>query len=174
MSETTDRDVRDVLMFEAGMREPRPLNAVDQGHSRLHRPQYEPRDGEGVVSEDVIPMVHAFINQRDALGTAKYGKPLTTFDGRNSIRDAQEEAGDLLNYLTKLVAEWEVVADLLEDCARYLGFNGEPSAEGYELLLRAQDTAARMRRDVARVEPASAAYRTPTERLAAMDAGGER
>lgn len=154
------------------------------------------------MSEDVIPMVHAFIDSRNDAGMGTYGKPLTTFDGRNTIRDAQEEAGDLLNYLTKWAAEWPVIANLLDQAADFVGYfeslfpgevdryiqRGGAPVTADQLVV----TAGRMRGDVdltsarsscpcddckARISDAhtfaSAAYRTPAERLAAMHAGGD-
>ena len=46
------------------------------------------------MNEDVIPIVHQWIDGRDAEGTIKYGQPLRTFDGRNTDTDAIEEALD--------------------------------------------------------------------------------
>ena len=133
------------------------------------------------MDKDVIPMVHAFIDSRDAAGMETYGKPLTTFDGRNSIADAQEEAGDLLNYLTKLRSEWGAIADLLEQSADAIESMWEfwesavcPTSEQIAAThVKLRETAARMRQDTARTEPSGAAYRTPAERLAEMSAGGE-
>lgn len=42
---------------------------------------------------------------RDALGHRKYGKHLTPHDGRDSLRDAYEEALDLAVYLRKAMFE---------------------------------------------------------------------
>lgn len=41
------------------------------------------------------------VRQRHAYGLAKYGQPLKTGDGRDTIEDARQEAGDLLQYLWK-------------------------------------------------------------------------
>lgn len=38
---------------------------------------------------------------RDHLGQTKYGQPLMSEDGRDTIQDALEEVGDLLHYLYK-------------------------------------------------------------------------
>lgn len=143
------------------------------------------------MDEDVIPMTIAFLRERlgaeaepavaliqarNDFGTAKYGKPLTSFDGRNTIADAQEEAADLLNYLTKLRHEWDEVAGMLERAAIACEWwSGKPMDPPSAPIVRAQelrDTAARMRQDIARIEPNPSAYRTPAERLAAMDVEG--
>lgn len=49
------------------------------------------------ASEKVI----STIQQRYEFGLNKYGQPLMTQDGRDTFRDAQEEAADLLQYLYK-------------------------------------------------------------------------
>jgi len=154
MSDTTDRDVRDVLMFEAGMRAAR-----DEERALLHR---------APLDEPVIPMVHAFIDSRDAVGQETYGKPLRTFDGRNTIRDAQEEAGDILNYLTKLRREWDVIADLLDRASAYVAMDYLDD-DAVELSDELLETAAKMRGDIASVTATSLAYQPPADRLAAMD-----
>lgn len=38
---------------------------------------------------------------RDLFGQTKYGQPLMSEDGRDTIKDAVEEIGDLLHYLYK-------------------------------------------------------------------------
>lgn len=43
----------------------------------------------------------SLIECRDAFGRSKYGQPLRLKDGRNTIEDARQEAGDLLQYLFK-------------------------------------------------------------------------
>lgn len=63
--------------------------------------------------KNVIPAVHAFIDARDKAGWETYGRPLTTWDGRDPGMDALEEALDLVNYLMKLRIEREQVSNLL-------------------------------------------------------------
>lgn len=41
------------------------------------------------------------ILERDAFGRNKYGQPLRSEDGRDSIEDARQEVGDLMNYVYK-------------------------------------------------------------------------
>lgn len=45
------------------------------------------------------------LHEREAYGRAKYGTPLMTDNGRDALRDAWEEALDLLTYLTQLRLE---------------------------------------------------------------------
>ena len=46
---------------------------------------------------DVVPLIQA----RADFGLAKYGQPLMSGDGRDTLEDARQEAGDLLQYLFK-------------------------------------------------------------------------
>jgi len=43
----------------------------------------------------------ALVRERDAFGRAKYGQPLMSEDGRNTLEDARQELGDLAQYLYK-------------------------------------------------------------------------
>ena len=43
----------------------------------------------------------SLINARRLYGLQKYGQSLMTEDGRNTMEDAKQEAGDLLQYLYK-------------------------------------------------------------------------
>jgi len=49
------------------------------------------------ASDDVLSLIKA----RHAYGLQKYGQGLMTEDGRNTMEDARQEAGDLLQYLFK-------------------------------------------------------------------------
>ncbi|MFD7835544.1 hypothetical protein [Streptomyces sp. NPDC059761] len=62
-----------------------------------------PHKGGEPVQERLIEM----IKQRRALGIQRYGRPLETFNGRNPLQDAWEEALDLATYLTQLQMEQE-------------------------------------------------------------------
>jgi NTP pyrophosphatase (non-canonical NTP hydrolase) len=53
----------------------------------------------------VLPHAIEFLEQRQRDGISKYGKPLTTQDGRTTEIDALQEAGDLLMYLMKQCME---------------------------------------------------------------------
>jgi len=39
--------------------------------------------------------------ERDAFGQEKYGQPLMSNDGRDTIKDIEDEVGDALHYITK-------------------------------------------------------------------------
>ena len=56
-------------------------------------------------SKSITDLVHEVINQREKIGMAIYHRPLTAFDGRDTLQDAIEEAADLLQYLVKLKVE---------------------------------------------------------------------
>lgn len=43
----------------------------------------------------------ALSEKRDAFGREKYGQPLMSDDGRDTMQDAVEEIGDLMHYLYK-------------------------------------------------------------------------
>lgn len=47
------------------------------------------------------PELSALVRERDAFGRAKYGQPLMSDDGRNTVEDARQELGDLAQYLFK-------------------------------------------------------------------------
>lgn len=119
--------------------------------------------------EDVIPMTVAFLRERlgaeaepavalimarDKFGQAKYGKPLRTFDGRKTLKDRAEEIADDLNYTIKFMDEWGEVAGLLEETAEFIEVI-EPQLTCYpeEVIEELRETAARMRRDIDRIEP---------------------
>ncbi len=67
------------------------------------RPGDQALPAEG--QEDVFPLVIEDLKTRLALGTARYGQPLQTFNGRDALRDAYEEALDLTVYLRQALAE---------------------------------------------------------------------
>lgn len=52
-------------------------------------------------------MVQADLDARLALGVERYGQPLQPHNGRNSLRDAYEEALDLCVYLRNALYEQE-------------------------------------------------------------------
>ncbi len=56
---------------------------------------------------DVLPLVVEDLHARVAKGTAEYGEPLRTFNGRDALRDAYEEALDLALYLRQEMEERE-------------------------------------------------------------------
>ena len=59
---------------------------------------------ERTAENCIVPQTEetiSLIECRDAFGRSKYGQPLRLKDGRNTIEDARQEAGDLLQYLFK-------------------------------------------------------------------------
>lgn len=63
--------------------------------------QQLPADGKQNVSE----AVKTDLDKRIALGIQRYGKPLQTFNGRDALQDAYEEALDLVHYLKQAIME---------------------------------------------------------------------
>ena len=55
--------------------------------------------------QEVLPLVEADLRSRIAKGTAEYGEPLSTHNGRDALQDAYEEAMDLSLYLRQAIAE---------------------------------------------------------------------
>lgn len=60
---------------------------------------------KSVTGPAVWDLVLADMCARDRMGTAKYGQRLTPGDGRDSLRDAYQEALDLAVYLRKAIYE---------------------------------------------------------------------
>lgn len=57
---------------------------------------------------DTVPVVdqlHAYLDQRRALGVRRYGVSLQAGNGRDALVDALEEAIDLVQYLAQAVIE---------------------------------------------------------------------
>jgi len=48
-------------------------------------------------SKEIIQL----IKERDEFGYKKYGQHLTSQDGRNTVEDARQELGDLMQYIMK-------------------------------------------------------------------------
>ena len=48
---------------------------------------------------DVFVLVHRDLEERNRLGWKQHRKPMLTSDGRDSLRNAYEEAQDLVVYL---------------------------------------------------------------------------
>lgn len=71
-----------------------------------------PTRGRACVQDALI----AAIENRKALGIARYGRPLETHNGRDALQDAWEESIDLAAYLTQMRME---DYDLRMECARY-------------------------------------------------------
>jgi hypothetical protein len=56
-------------------------------------------------STEVFALVHADLDARNRKGTAEYGSPLYTFNGRDALWDAYEEVLDLAVYLRQTIEE---------------------------------------------------------------------
>jgi len=54
------------------------------------------------------------IDERTEYGLKKYGQPLMSKDGRNSIEDARQELGDLIQYVFKAILNHEDVNEIYE------------------------------------------------------------
>ena len=76
----------------------------------MDKPQPSPINFGISVSESLIQTLEKLgdsgpaidlIKQRTAFGIKKYGQPLMSEDGRNTIIDALQEAGDLMQYIWK-------------------------------------------------------------------------
>jgi hypothetical protein len=63
------------------------------------------------LTKNITDMVIEDLRGREALGKAKYGKPLLPFDGRDTMRDLYEELLDAAHYIKKLMVERERGAD---------------------------------------------------------------
>jgi len=67
--------------------------------------QFLPGGGEITFGDDVGQRLLADMRARDALGRQKYGTALQAHNGRDVLRDAYEEALDLVVYLRQAIAE---------------------------------------------------------------------
>jgi len=65
----------------------------------------EPMPSEGTVN--ILPLVVADLQERDAVGTVKYGTTLQANNGRDALMDAYQEALDLCMYLRQAICERE-------------------------------------------------------------------
>lgn len=72
-----------------------------------YKEQAMPVKNDGPCIQD---MVIADIEQRKAIGLQRYGTLLQPFNGRDSLRDAYEEALDLCQYLRQAIEERELKA----------------------------------------------------------------
>jgi len=70
-------------------------------------------DGAGTIEQklpegkgsNVGELVKKDIDERIKVGTQRYGEPLRSFNGRNALVDAYQEALDLVNYLRQCLDE---------------------------------------------------------------------
>jgi len=58
-------------------------------------------DKDHCCYSDACDCMSVLVKRRDAFGRAKYGQPLMTKDGRDSVEDAMQELGDLAQYMFK-------------------------------------------------------------------------
>jgi len=58
-----------------------------------------------LAGEPITALVHTDLEARSAAGLASYGRPFTSHDGRDSLRDLYEEMLDAVQYLRKLIHE---------------------------------------------------------------------
>lgn len=56
---------------------------------------------ENIDSPEQRQAAISLINARDQFGRQKYGQPLMTEDGRDTIEDSKQELGDLIQYIMK-------------------------------------------------------------------------
>ena len=66
---------------------------TDALKSWISRQEHIPKDDRASAEK--------LITERDAYGFDKYGQHLMTIDGRNTVEDARQELGDLLQYCYK-------------------------------------------------------------------------
>lgn len=59
-----------------------------------------------------FPEAEELSRDRATFGEAKYGQPLMTEDGRDSIEDAKDELGDFCHYLQKAIMNGEDIRKL--------------------------------------------------------------
>jgi hypothetical protein len=60
-----------------------------------------------MIEKTIFDLVRTDLEARDRLGWKQHRRPLLANDGRDSLRDAYEEALDLAVYLRKALAERE-------------------------------------------------------------------
>jgi hypothetical protein len=58
-----------------------------------------------VTEQTIFDLVRADLGDRDRVGWEQHHRPLLANDGRDSLREAYEEALDLAVYLRKALAE---------------------------------------------------------------------
>lgn len=80
-------------------------------HERPPQPSDHPAAWDLVLTD---------IRERDAIGQSKYGVRLTPFNGRNSLKDAYQEALDLTVYLRAAVYEIETLQAKVSELERRL------------------------------------------------------
>lgn len=74
-------------------------------------PQPHPTPGRS----DVTALVMADLAVRAEAGAKKYGQPLMTHNGRNSLVDAYQESLDQTSYLRQAIEEMEAYRQFIRD-----------------------------------------------------------
>jgi hypothetical protein len=100
------------LAEHASKPEPAPLNEGEPVTPLLLDWLAEQAKNASGVAAVLFEDVATLIKKRDAFGRLKYGQPLRLNDGRNTVEDAEQEAGDLLQYLFKAYKNGEDVRRL--------------------------------------------------------------
>jgi hypothetical protein len=66
------------------------------------------------ITQQVKVRMRDLIMARHNYGMDKYGQPLKTEDGRDSVEDGRQELGDLMQYLFKAKMNGEDIAPIME------------------------------------------------------------
>jgi hypothetical protein len=67
----------------------------------------QPRPVKGFGAQVVFEIVIEDVRERSEVGRVRYGTPLMTFNGRDALWDAYQEAIDLVMYLRQVILERE-------------------------------------------------------------------
>lgn len=90
---------------DAGLAVPVPAEQPDEHAQRLPTPNDRPAIVDLVLARLRSPKARAVIEQRDAIGRARYGTRLQAFNGRDVERDMTDEAADAVNYAMQGIQE---------------------------------------------------------------------
>lgn len=74
-----------------------------------------------MTEKNIHELVREDVLAREKIGDAEYGKPMRSFDGRNSLQDAYEEALDMAVYLRKAIEEQKKADEALKQLQETLG-----------------------------------------------------
>lgn len=92
-------------MFPAMFLERRPMAINSITVKKIKSSVREPMPTPG--KNNILPLVINDLQERDKMGTVKYGTTLQSHNGRDSLMDAYQEALDLVMYLRQLITERE-------------------------------------------------------------------
>ena len=67
----------------------------------VNKPEAQPSKG----TKEIWLLVIAYMQERNSIGTKKYGTPLMSHNGRDALIDAYQEALDLCVYLRQAIEE---------------------------------------------------------------------